>query len=425
MIYDVIVIGGGASGMMAAVTAARNKKSVCIIESEDRVGKKLLATGNGKCNMTNMSIDASCYRSDSFMEDGTDNTIMNVIHRFDNKAVIDFFREEGLLVREREGYVYPYSEQASSVLDTLRRALKCYHAEVECGCRIMKLRSVRQKDMQGGGGFELFVRQRKDKEEAFAERHFQGRTLIVATGSPAGLRSSESGAGLKIAEQFGHHVIKYKPALVQLICGEHFFKEISGVRAKGTVALTVNGKVAAKEGGEIQFTDYGISGIPVFQISRYAVRALEGPGKSVEAVIDLMPEHDIAALSGYIKAQTEKNPGIPLAELLTGLVNKKLMALFIRLSGGSLTGLAGLLKEFRLTVTGSKGIESAQVCQGGIMLKEVELSSMESKLERGLFFCGEMLDVDAICGGYNLQWAWSSGHLAGEAAAKSAMGHSR
>lgn len=424
MIYDVIVIGGGASGMMAAITAARNGKTVCIIESEERLGRKILATGNGKCNMTNMAVDASCYRSDSLTEDGTDNSIMNVIRRFDNKAVIDFFREEGLLVREREGYVYPYSEQAASVLDTLRRALKGYHAEAECGCQVIKLRPFRQNAMQDGG-FEIFARQRKDKEEAYTERHFQGKRLILATGSPAGLKSSESGAGLKIAEQFGHHVIKYKPALVQLICGERFFKEISGVRAKGTVALTVNGKTAAKDGGELQFTDYGISGIPVFQISRYAVRALDGPGQRVEAVIDLMPEYDIAALSGYIKSQTEKNPGIPLAELLTGLVNKKLMALLIRLSGGSQSRLAGLIKEFRLTVTGSKGIENAQVCQGGIMLKEVELTGMESKLEKGLFFCGEMLDVDGICGGYNLQWAWSSGHLAGETAAKSVMEHSR
>ena len=269
--------------------------------------------------------------------------------------------------------------------------------------------------------------------------------LIVATGSAAGgvcdqgtgtagkqignaqgNDKSNSVLGYDIARSFGHHIIKPLPALVALGCEESFFKEISGVRAKGGIRLLIDGRCVASDIGELQLTDNGISGIPVFQVSRYAVAALDAGKSRVQAELDFMPEYGEKELVEYIDRiradigsavdiqKTVKKGNVPgLADILTGLVNKKLMNLLIKLSGGRTEALAGLIKHFRVNVINSKGIISAQVCRGGVRLDEVDTETMESKLCHGLYFCGEVLDVDGCCGGYNLQWAWSSGCVAG------------
>lgn len=408
MKYDVVVIGAGASGMMAAIQAAKSGRKTAILEVLGRPGKKLLATGNGKCNLTNYKLNENCYHTDS----GDKRSIIKVIERFDSKAVTEFFRNEGMLVRDRDGYVYPYSEQASSVLDSLRHSLDKYGVELICGCEIS---TVRKKA-------DTFLISGNIREDDMQHKlSYSTGSLIVATGSAAGgVCAQESCAlGYRIAGDMGHHIVKPLPALVALNCEERFFKEISGVRAKGSIKLMIDGKCAASDYGEIQLTDTGISGIPVFQVSRYAVGALNSGNKKVKAVIDFMPEYDEQELSEYIARLQEPaasdfcGHASSLADILTGLVNKKLMALFVKLSGGRTQELVRLLKGFTVNIIKDKGITAAQVCRGGVRLDEIDFCTLESKICKGLYFCGEVLDVDGCCGGYNLQWAWSSGYLAG------------
>ena len=450
MKYDVIVIGAGASGMMAAIQAAKSGKSVAVLEILARPGKKILVTGNGKCNLTNYKLDGSCYHTDS----GSTEDIMKVISRFDADAVTGFFREEGMLVRDRDGYVYPYSEQAASVADCLRGCLTKYGVRLICGCETASvkkngkeflvsgmIRDVEAENKRADAKKDGSKKKAKDKlsvNDAAAMRKFSciSDELIVATGSAAGgvcnqgiagkgagTDESNCELGYNIARGFGHHIVKPLPALVSLVCPEDFFKEISGVRAKGSVRLLIDGECAASDRGELQLTDNGISGIPVFQVSRYAVAALDSGKKKVQAELDFMPEYDEKELSEYIdklKSDMKRIHGgssydneAALTETLTGLVNKKLMSLFIRLSGGRTDVLVKLLKHFMVEVADFKGTQSAQVCSGGVRLDEVYVDTMESKLCAGLYFCGEVLDVDGCCGGYNLQWAWSSGYTAG------------
>lgn len=451
MKYDVVVIGAGASGMMAAIQAAKSGRSVAVLEILARPGKKILVTGNGKCNLTNYKLDGSCYHTDS----GSTEDIMGVIERFDSKAVTEFFREEGMLVRDRDGYVYPYSEQASSVLDCLRQCLVRYGVELICGCEIASvkksgnefivsgmIRDVEAENRRADAKKDGSKKKAKDKASAndvAAMRKFSciSDELIVATGSAAGgvcnqgmarkgVEAAEPNCelGYNIARGFGHHIVKLLPALVSLVCSEGFFKEISGVRAKGSVRLIIDGECAASDRGELQLTDNGISGIPVFQVSHYAVAALDSGKKRVQAELDFMLEYGEKELSEYIdklKSDMKRIHGgssydneAALTETLTGLVNRKLMGLFIRLSGGRTAELVKLLKHFTVEVVDFKGTQSAQVCSGGVRLDEIDIANMESKLCHGLYFCGEVLDVDGCCGGYNLQWAWSSGYAAGQ-----------
>lgn len=464
MKYDVVVIGAGASGMMAAIQAAKNGKKTVVLEVLARPGKKILVTGNGKCNLTNYKIDDSCYHTDS----GSTEDIIGVIEQFDSKAVTEFFREEGMLVRDRDGYVYPYSEQASSVLDCLRQCLVRYGVELICGCEIASVKksgdefvilgNIRDIEAENRraeakkNGAKKDGNKKKVREISAAEsvsaRKFSCTSdrLIVATGSAAGgvcdqgagmagkqtgnthgAEKSNSVLGYDIARSFGHHIIKPLPALVALGCEESFFKEISGVRAKGEIRLLIDGRCAASDVGELQLTDNGISGIPVFQVSRYAVAALDAGKSRVQAELDFMPEYGEKELIAYIdrikadmagvekKHEMIKNGNTPsLADILTGFVNNKLMNLFAKLSGGQTESLVRIIKHFKVTVINSKGITSAQVCRGGVRLDEVDTATMESKLCHGLYFCGEILDVDGCCGGYNLQWAWSSGYTAGQ-----------
>lgn len=451
MKYDVVVIGAGASGMMAAIQAAKSGRSVAVLEILARPGKKILVTGNGKCNLTNYKLDGSCYHTDS----GSTEDIMGVIERFDSKAVTEFFREEGMLVRDRDGYVYPYSEQAASVLDCLRQCLVRYGVELICGCEIASvkksgnefivsgmIRDVEAENRRADAKKDGSKKKAKDKASAndvAAMRKFSciSDKLIVATGSAAGgvcnqgmarkgVEAAEPNCelGYNIARGFGHHIVKLLPALVSLVCSEGFFKEISGVRAKGSVRLIIDGECAASDRGELQLTDNGISGIPVFQVSRYAVAALDSGKKRVQAELDFMLEYGEKELSEYIdklKSDMKRIHGgssydneAALTETLTGLVNRKLMGLFIRLSGGRTAELVKLLKHFTVEVVDFKGTQSAQVCSGGVRFDEIDIANMESKLCHGLYFCGEVLDVDGCCGGYNLQWAWSSGYAAGQ-----------
>lgn len=400
------IMGGGPSGMMAAIQAARAGSRVILFEKNDRVGKKILATGNGKCNLTNTALEEMCYHSNS------SKGLSPYFAQFDQHSTVSFFEDLGMLCKVKNGGVYPYSEQASTVLDILR--LECREAGVDVRTQqpvrsIGKDRGIFQIETQTG-------RERADQ-------------VIIACGGKANPKSGSAGDGYGIAEAFGHTVIKPVPSLVQLRCSGEFFKQISGVRTEAEMTLYIENRQVQKERGELMITDYGISGIPVFQFSGAAARALE-QRKKTEVVIDFLPRMDRKAFEEFIEKRAVSKCGRTAEEFFLGICHKKLLTLMIKQAGMKLNDVIGtdngkawrkvfsLLKGFCVTAVSPNSFDQAQVCSGGVSLEEIDVH-MESKLVPGLYFAGEILDVDGRCGGYNLQWAWTSGYIAGRAAADS------
>lgn len=410
------IIGGGASGLMAAVAAAENlsgyqNEDIIIFEKKDRIGKKILATGNGKCNVTNLEF--SIKEPDLFYRGGKPEQLSEIFSCFSEKDTIRKFEQMGVLLMSRNGYIYPLSQQASTILDAFRFELDRLGVCVETECAISEIR--RKKS-----GFELY----SDKGSWFVDR------LILACGTPAGEKQGEGLDGYRMAASLGHTVQGPWPALVQLRCEGNFWKGLAGVRTDADICLIVDGKKGEKrwcERGELQLTDYGISGIPVFQLSRYASMGLDR-GAKVRAVIDFMPE--IKDWKGFVQNRIKNFYGRSMEVLFGGLVNKKIIQVLLKLCGLKLQDLldhssekrAGdvfsLLKSFEVIICAANPFSSAQVCAGGIPLREVSVR-MESLRMEGMYLTGELLDVDGRCGGYNLQWAWSSGYLAGRDAARS------
>lgn len=407
------IVGGGAAGMMAAITAAGQGAVVTLFERGERVGKKLLMTGNGRCNLGNQVLNMEKYY-------GSDpEWIERALARFGTVETIRFFQSLGLLVKDKGGYLYPACEQASVVLDVLRNELKTLGVRILTGYKVNRIvsRKTGEKARNGGG---IVV--------SDGEKDYTFDAVILACGGRAAPRTGSDGSGYKLARQLGHHLIPTVPALVQLRCREEYLKAVAGVRAEGTVSVMRDGKCVAKESGEIQFTDYGISGIPVFQISRtvnYILREQE----EVTVVLKLMPGYGEAEFEQLRTCRSLLQADRTVEEYFTGMLHKKLMGLFIKLAGlksdtpmegadeDAVSQVFGLCREWTLHVTDSNSYENAQVCAGGVDTAEVT-EQMESKLHPGIYFAGELLDVDGKCGGYNLQWAWCSGYLAGMAAAR-------
>ena len=387
---EVAVIGGGASGLMASIASALAGADTIILEHMDRVGKKILATGNGKCNYTNEVQGLSCYRGENPA------FAVPVFRQFDQKKTVAFFREIGIEPKIKNGYYYPASEQAASVLDVLRMEAAYTGVKEIVSCEI--------KAIKRQGDFFLIRTGTGD---------FRAKSIIFATGLFASPKSGSDGSALPYIEHFGHHIIDIVPALVPLQCRQSFFKMLAGIRAEVSIRLYINGAETTRERGELQLTDYGISGIPVFQLSSYAIRALD-EGKKVTLFVNFLPEYTKASLKEYLKKRQEICPYQSAAELLLGLLPDKLIKMFRKQK----KDLCDTITSYELEVKDSSGFEQAQVCSGGVDTSQVNSQTMESKLCRGLYFAGELLDIDGTCGGYNLQWAWSSGAVAGKNAAK-------
>lgn len=403
----IIIIGGGASGLTAAIAAARQGNDVTILEHMDRVGKKLLSTGNGRCNLTNLTMRPDCYRS------GQPQFPMKVLDRYSVWDTLAFFEEIGIVTKSKGGYIYPNSEQASAVLDMLRLEAADLAVDIHCGCE------VRQIKKEG--------RKRFRAETNLGQ--FRSEALILATGSKAAPATGSDGSGYELAKRFGHSVITPLPALVQLRCAGSDYRQFAGVRCEAALKLLVNGAVRASAEGELQITDYGISGIPVFQISRFAAIALAEQCR-VTVLIDFLPSKKMDDTRRFLSARKTRMAGRDSADFLTGVLNKKLSHVLLKRAGiglnnqaGELTPpqlerLLGQLKSFEAVVTATNSFEQAQVCCGGVNTREIRPESMESKLVPGLYLTGELVDVDGICGGYNLQWAWSTGMIAGSCAGR-------
>lgn len=472
MAYKVVVAGGGASGLAAAIFAAENGARVTVLEHKDRVGRKILMTGNGRCNLTNMSdVHGKYYSSDA----DSLNKIYDTLVRFGAGRTRDFFKSLGLYTKEkRDGGVYPVSEQASIVLDVLRSACIRLGVEICTDCEVTAVRPVRtgggvvhvtqytspafRPDLPSSGldistsgsdktasGTGKTVRN-KNRTIAKKEQIAYDR-LILATGGKAASVSGSDGSGYELTKTLGHSVIEPLPALVQLRCEGAFFKALSGVRAQGRVRLLIDGREAACEEGELQLVDYGISGIPVFQMSRLASRALH-EGKQCEAVIDFLPYMDIENMDiknidikktdnrifdHSIGENIQAFPHKTVEEFLSGMVHKKVASVVCKqnkitptetvgqIGTGKIWDCIRMLSDFRVKITASNSFENAQVCCGGVPLGEVNENFMSCRCQ-DVYIVGELLDCDGICGGYNLQWAWATGAIAGADAACRSMG---
>lgn len=422
--YDTIIVGGGPSGMTAALWCARGGQRALLLDRCDRIGKKILVTGNGKCNLTNMRQQPESYRGE------TPEKIAAVLSAFDMEDTMEFFRRLGILTRNKDGYVYPYNEQAAAVRAAFESAVcSCPWLDVLTEISVTGVRKTAEGFLVSAESFLTEKRQGKDRSGQVintVRRQFVCRSLIIASGGMAGNKLGCDGSGYPLAKALGHHIIKPLPALTALKSSAPFLKKLSGVRNQAGINLLVDHKEVCREMGELQWTDYGISGVAIFQISRFAILALEEK-KDVRLLLDFMPEYSEREVSGLLQACQKSCAYKNYKELLCGILPAKLVPVILREASLEpdrpaieatekvFQHLAAVIKAFPLRISGYKGYEKAQVTRGGIDMTELS-EKLESRICPGLFFAGEVLDVDGTCGGYNLQWAFSSGSVAGKAA---------
>ena len=417
----VAVIGGGASGCMAAITAAQAGADVHIFEKNEKPGKKLYATGNGRCNLTNLHMDDSCYHTRTADKNGS-SLIHSAIERYSPADQIRFFADLGVPVYDRDGYVYPRTNQAQTVVRALEKRIAALGIRVHTGCPVRKIRRSQQGTKADDAVFYVDCNDRE-------ARAFD--TVILCTGGMAGPQYGTTGDGYRLAASFSHRIRTPLPALTALECKGQFLKRAAGVRCRAAVTLyTGNDKKQIREGreeGEVQMTDYGISGIPVMQISGMAARLLESKQR-VFVQIDFLPEFSDSAFSDEIERRMREDRSQMLGDLFLGLVHKKILDLLLaekglqaemkarRIDDAGIRQILQSMREYTLEVIQVKSFKQAQVTSGGILLEDTD-ADFQSRLQPGLFFAGEVLDVDGRCGGYNLQWAFATGYIAGLAAA--------
>ncbi|GAA0086778.1 NAD(P)/FAD-dependent oxidoreductase [Clostridium sp. CTA-7] len=401
--HDLIIVGGGASGLVAAITAKDFGLDVAIVEGTDRIGKKILTTGNGRCNISNRTI------SFPFLSYHSENTgfFSNVLSNFNINDTENFFLSLGLPIIElQNGKVYPKSLQASSVVDILKLALEDRNIPLYTNCKV--------KDIHKKKIFKLSTSNEENKL-------FTCNKLILACGGKSAIKTGSDGSGYNLAKSLGHSIIKTIPGIVQLKLDNPYLKSITGVKFDGYALLLVDGKPVRKEFGEILFTDYGISGPPILQLSGHASKALLKT-KKVEIVVDMMPNQSLSEVEDFLEGHFAMFSHRPIIDTLIGIVNKKLIPALLKeanilnlhspcydLAWDEKKRLINLLKYWKFKCTDTNGFNQAQVTIGGVDTKDVNPKTLESILVENLYFCGEILDVDGDCGGFNLQWAWSSG----------------
>lgn len=494
----VAVIGGGAAGMMAAIEAARSGAIVTLIEKNPQLGKKLATTGNGRCNYTNLDMsDRIGGKFRGFHPEFA----APALDALPPEAVLDWFRAIGVEPRFRGSYVYPNSDQASAVVEALREELHRLSVKVHYNAEVKSMQRVdadlvlspekasmsgktpsdgrSAKEKLSDAGAAASVSEMREKMDAgyfmirCTDAVVKADRVILAAGSKAAPKTGSNGDGYFIARKLGHTIVPYVPALCGIRCAGDAFKALAGIRTEAALELVVDGHCVDRETGELQLVDYGISGIPVFQLSRYAAYALQ-EGKKAAVYINFLPGFTEAGavrnserassasgistieVSGANNAQNarteasgstakaedpkdlalklfrqreERLAGRKMESFFTGLLHQKLGQLLLRmanvrpelpvaeLSEKQLRSLASLSARFKAECVEMNGFQQAQVVAGGVDTSEVDPRTMVSRLVPGLYFAGEVLDIDGICGGYNLQWAWASGYVAGRHAA--------
>lgn len=405
---DIIIIGGGASGMMAAITAARAGKSVLILERLNRIGKKILVTGNGRCNVSNTSLKPANYHSSSKKE------VFGPIEKFDYQKTEAFFKELGIEPLIEGTKVYPRSEQANSILDVMRMELE------ELGVDILTEVKV------------VALKYKKNVWEVIAENDecYMAEKVIVATGGLANTALGCDGLGYEMLKKLGHTLTPTYPILVHALSPSPYCKMMKGTKVKAVASAYVNGKCEREEYGEVLFTEDGLSGPAIFQISRNISRAHIQNKKAV-VTLDLVPEQSYDEIVAMIYERIGLKPNRSIELLLMGFLHKRVTVPVLKcakisdmhrtcdsLEYEEVERLAKVLKGFPFETEGTRGYKYAQVTAGGISVDEVDLETMASLKAPNLYLTGEVLDVDGDCGGYNLQWAWASGYIAGMSCSK-------
>lgn len=403
---NVAVIGGGAAGLTAAIHAARAGAAVTIFERNDRVGKKILVTGNGRCNLTNQDLDTRHYH-------GNPGFAMKTIGRFGADKTGEFFSGLGIRFQSAEnGKVFPRSQQAGSVLDALRFEAELLGIEVFTGIMIS---SVKKE----GGTFILNTR---------AGKSFRFPKVVLACGGKADPDLGSDGSGYDLAKGLGHEITEVFPALSQLRLGGGLYRQMERMKWEGEIRAVDGDGAFASSRGDMIFTSYGISGTAVLSVSRSVMERISG-NRTVYLEADLLPDWKMDETLKELAKRRDDQPERKLEEFFLGLLNKRIGQTLLKSVGLELTRMSGSLSEnetgniahaihaWRFEVTGHNGWQNAQTTAGGVRTDEVDPETMESKKSGGLFFAGEILDVDGDSGGYNLQWAWSSGAVAGISAA--------
>ncbi len=402
---DIIIIGGGASGLMAAIAAASAPHNhITILERQARVGRKLLSTGNGRCNLSNANLSPLHYHGQNpdFVRPG--------LEAFGLESTLELFHSLGLLtVQEPGGKIYPWSDQAGSVLDVLRFAIQKPNISLRTAFEVRKVQ-------KSPDGFRVVG----------AEETLSCQKLIVACGGLAGTALGGSMSGYQLLRSLGHKCSRLSPALVQVKSSYPRCASLKGIRANCRLWVTKDRQTVIENQGEVQFTQYGLSGPAIFEVSRFLCQE---KGDWV-CHLDLLPQMEPDALLSHLIRRQAAAPSLEAGDLLTGTVHNRLGRTVVQEAGIGLTvpvsalsrqdleALVGVVKDLSLTLTELMGMDSAQVTAGGILTADFDPVTMESRLCPGLYACGEVLDIDGDCGGYNLQWAWSSGHAAGTNAGK-------
>ena len=424
-VWDTIIVGAGAAGMTAALACGKEKQKVLLLDRQNQMGRKILVTGNGKCNLTNFAQKLKYYRSDC------PEKAQNVLSVFGQKEAMELFQSLGIYTKDKNGYVYPYSEQAASVREAFETEIlsnpsitfvpfsEVYNVQKKEDVFLIKVKEQPGQSEQSTG---------KQGDGEKIEKVYRCQSLLITTGGFAGPKFGCDGSGYAFAKVFGHEIIKPLPALTALKSSAPFLKKVSGVRNQAEITLEIDGNAVRHEIGELQWTDYGISGVAIFQLSRFAITALE-ENKKVSLSFDFMPELSLEEKGNLFLSLAQNNKKKSMLSFLKGLFPAKLCPVILReakVEEGQTTGrmkkqdwenLVKAVAHFSLRINGYASYEKAQVTRGGVSLDELT-DTLESVLQPGLFFAGEVADVDGTCGGYNLQWAFSSGTVAGRAIVK-------
>ncbi|MGL4735934.1 MAG: NAD(P)/FAD-dependent oxidoreductase [Cellulosilyticaceae bacterium] len=404
----IIVVGGGASGLIAAIVAARAGQDVCIIERQNRIGKKILVTGNGRCNLTSIDMRPERFHTSTAPD------CYGPIARVDETCVMHFFEELGMMPLVENNKVYPLSEQAASIVDLLRMEVEKLGIEVVLEEKVTRLKPEGEK---------WWVC-------AESGRKWQADRVIIATGGMAAPQLGCDQTGYKLLEKLGHHSTAVWPTLVHVVSPSPYCKMMQGTRMDCVIRIFEEETLRREEEGEVLFTEDGLSGPPIFQISRIASECADA-GVTCKVTLDFFPKISEADMVGLCYDRIGKNPTRTIEELFVGWIHKRAIIPIIKMAdvGSPVTPCENLdyemierlvraIKCFEIPVSGTRGFKFAQATAGGIRLDEIDLETMASKRAKGVYITGEVLDVDGDCGGYNLQWAWSTGYIAGEEAAK-------
>jgi len=392
---DVAIVGAGASGMVSAILLARIGKSVVLIEAQNRGGKKILASGNGHCNIANANVSSkNFYAKNSEL-------IRNIL-AIKPQDIVDFFASLGLqIITKEDGKMYPASMQASTVLELLEAELKRLKINVFYGV----------KDLKTTKGFKL----------EFKENIIKADKLIIATGSQAAPQLGGSSSGLEIAKNFGHTIIDSTPSLVPLVSSSKICKKLAGVKVKARVRLFAEGKEIASEIGDFLFTKYGVSGLTILDLSLKASLAQKDK-KELHILVDFFSQQNRQKLANYLKSLIDKKRNLSLPLWLSGVINSKLAREILSelnleqkseadLNSKTIKSIVEAFKNYKIKIEDTRDFKYAEVAYGGVNSNEIDSQTLESKKQKGLYFAGEVLDIVAQRGGYNFYFAWSSSFI--------------